>query len=311
MTGIANSRIAAKWFGPICVGLLGGGLVIAAWAGHEDRVRLLPKLQNGDSVQYETRARIDRHVATKSNVQSMVGPRQVRRDLASALRLDIQEYRVTDSRPMLSGDTRIVALDAPDADQAAAKPAKVLFTVGGEGDIHVTEGADDLDPEESLTWQFWAAQFAFGWTLPVEGVKPGEKWKSGEPEKTPAPIANLVWERETTYVQNDKCPLLPTEDCAVFLTSATLRQKSNPKDTTPEDYRLHQLKTSGTATGTNETIAYISLKTGLLMRATEDLQQTMDVTIAQADGSNQIHYTIAATSHLETSMRAPAGANAD
>ena len=44
-----------------------------------------------------------------------------------------------------------------------------------EGDIHITEGADDLDPEENLTWQFWASQFAFGWTFPPVGVKPGEK----------------------------------------------------------------------------------------------------------------------------------------
>ena len=127
-------------------------------------------------------------------------------------------------------------------------------------------------------------------------MKPGDKWKSVEPEKTPTPIANLVWERETTYVQNDKCPLLPSEDCAIFLTGATLRQKSNPKDTTPEDYKLHQLKTYGTTSGTNETVSYISLKTGLLVRATEDLRQAMDVTIAKVDGSNQIHYTITATS---------------
>jgi len=291
--------------------LLAGGAGLATWASSEDRIQLLPKLQNGESVQYETRARIDRHVATKSNVQSVVGPRQVRRDLASALRLDVQEFRLVNDRPMLSGETKIVPLDAPESDAAPAKTARVAFTVGGDGDIRVGEGADDLDAEENLTWQFWAAQFAFAWTFPPAGVKPGEKWKSTEPEKTPTPIANLVWDRETTYVQNDKCPLLPSEDCAVFLTNATLRQKSNPKDTTPDEYKLHQLKTSGTTTGTNETVAYISLKTGLLVRATEDLQQAMDVLISQADGSNQIRYTITARSHLETSLRAPAGPTAD
>jgi hypothetical protein len=288
-----------------------GGAVVVTWATSEERIQLLPKLQNGGSVQYETRARIDRHVATKSNVYSIVGPRQVRRDLASALRLDVQEIQLVDNRPMLSGSTNIVSLDAPDPGEAAEKPAKVLFTIGGDGDIHVVDGADDLDPEQNLTWQFWAAQFAFGWTLPPAGVRPGEKWKSVEPEKTPTPIANLVWERETTYVHNDKCPILMDEECAVFLTNATLRQKSNPKDTTPEDYKLHELKTSGTTSGTNETVSYISLKTGLVVRATEDLQQAMDVTIAKADGSNQIHYTITATSHFETALRAPANSNAD
>jgi len=119
-------------------------------------------------------------------------------------------------------------------------------------------------------------------------------------EKTPTPIANLVWERETAYVQNDRCPILQDERCAVFLTASTLKQKSNPKDTTPEDFQIRELKTFGTARGTNETVVYISLKSGLLLRATEDLQQLMDVTIAKADGSNQVHYQIEVTSHFET-----------
>lgn len=281
----------------------------AAGFASETRMVLLPRLQNGDSLHYETRARIDRNVATKSNVSSAVGPRQMRRDLASALRLDVQEMRVVGNRPLLSAESRVVPLDAPAADEPRTKQARIVFTVGGDGNIHVTDGADDLDAEQNLSWQFWAAQFAFGWTLPAGGVKPGEKWKSVEAEKTPSPIANLIWEREITYVQNDKCPIVTDEECAVFLTAAKLRQKSNPKDTTPEDYRLHELKTYGTATGTNETVSYISLKTGLVVRATEDLQQKMDVTIAKTDGTNQIHYTVTATSHLETTLRPAATSN--
>jgi hypothetical protein len=153
-----------------------------------------------------------------------------------------------------------------------------------------------------LTWQFWVAQFAFAWTLPSTGVQPGDKWKSEQVEKTPTPIANLVWERETTYVQNEKCPVLEDQQCAVFLVSSTLRQKSNPKDTTPEDYQLRQLKTSGTVKGTNETVVYISLETGLLLRATEDLQQFMAVTVAKADDSNRVHYNMQVTSHFETAL---------
>jgi hypothetical protein len=86
----------------------------------------------------------------------------------------------------------------------------------------------------------------------------------------------------------------------VFLVSSTLKQKSNPKDTTPEDYRLRQLKTSGTVRGTNETVAYISLETGLLVRGTEDLQQFMAVTVAKADDSNHVNYNMQVTSHFET-----------
>ena len=149
------------------------------------------------------------------------------------------------------------------------------------------------------------AQFAFGWTLTSSGVRAGEKWKSVEVEQTPTPIANLVWERETTYVQDDQCPILRDEQCAVFLTTATLKQKSNPENTTPEDYQLHQLKTSGTATGNNQTVLYISRKTGLVLRASEDAQQTMDVTIAKVDGSNQVQYLVEVSSRLETVLVPP------
>jgi len=303
MIGLFDPRKGGKLYPLSLVAAIGAVLAVAVRAASDDHIVLLPKLQNGESLQYETRARIDRHVTTKSNVSSMVGPRQVRRDLASALRLDVQEMRLVDHRPLLSAESKIVPLDAPAPNEPPVKEVKVTFTVGGDGSIHVVEGADDLDAEQNLAWQFWAAQFAFGWTLPAAGVKPGEKWKSVEPEKTPSPIANLVWERATVYVENDKCPVIPDEQCAVFLTSSTLRQKSSPNDATPEDYKLHALKTSGTASGTNEMVSYISLRTGLVMRATEDLQQAMDVTIAKMDGTNQIHYTITATSHLETAFR--------
>ena len=275
-------------------------LLGAVAAEGEKRVSLLPRLQNGETLRYESHARLDRRVNTKSNVATMLKPGPLRRDLSTGLRLSVQEMHLVDKRPMMAGETEVDSPEQPIAGNSALRLPKVSFTIGEEGDVTRADGLDDLDPEQRLTWQFWVAQFAFGWTLPASGVTPGEKWKSEEAERTPTPIASLVWERETTYVQNDKCPILPDEMCAVFLTRATLRQKSNPKDTTPEDYQLHELKTSGVARGTNETVSYISLKMGLLLRATEDLQQSLDVTIAKADGSNQVQYKIEVTSHFET-----------
>ena len=164
------------------------------------------------------------------------------------------------------------------------------------------EGIEDLDPQQRVAWQFWASQFAYAWTLPPKGVTVGEKWKTEEPEDTPTAIANLVWERETTYVRNDKCPIIPSETCAVFLTSAKLKQKSSEEDATPDTYRLHNLKTSGTAQGTNETIRYISLKAHLVLRAKEDAQQSMDATVAKSDDSNAVRYLISSSSQFETTL---------
>lgn len=280
-------------------------LLAALAKEREEKIVLLPQLQNGEKLLYHSQARLARHVVTKSNVTTMFQPSELRRDLATTVRFSVQEIRFLDTRPMMAAETQLNLLEETAAEKSAVPPPKVNFTIGADGTVTRADGLDDLDPEERLTWQFWVSQFAFGWTLPASGVRPGEKWKSNEVERTPTPIANLVWERETTYVQNDKCPILPNQQCAVFLTSSNLRQKSNPKDTTPEDYKIHQLKTSGAVNGTNETIAYISLQTGLLLRATEDLQQSMDVTIAKADGSNQVHYEMQVTSHFETMFVPP------
>lgn len=290
--------------------VLNVALSFATVAGvdRDARVVLLPQLRNGETLVYESRARLDRHVQTKSNVATMLRPAEVRRDLSTQVRLSVQEARLVNNRLMLAGETELAPTEPPVQDQPLPKMPKVNFTIGGDGGLASAEGLDDLDPEQRLTWQFWVAQFAFSWTLPPAGIRPGDKWKSEEPEKTPTPIANLVWEREITYVLNDKCPIVAGQQCAIFLISSTLRQKSNPKDTTPEDYQLHQLKTSGSVKGTNETVAYLSLETGLLIRATEDLQQFMTVTIAKSDDSNQVHYDMQVTSHFETVLVPPAPA---
>ncbi|PWT86504.1 MAG: hypothetical protein C5B56_12365 [Proteobacteria bacterium] len=74
---------------------------------------------------------------------------------------------------------------------------------------------------------------------------------------------------------------------------------------------MHDLKTSGTARGNNEIISYASRKSGLIVRATEQAVQVMDVVIAKTDGSNRVHYNIDAKSHSEILLTAngPAAAS--
>jgi len=283
----------------LAVLLAGGNLPIPGAAGSENHPAFIPVLQAGDRLRYENHARLERHVKSESRVVSLLGPREVKRDLSTGMTVAIKGLQSTGERPTVAA---VAELDLPGDMPGSPPPGRrtVNFTIEETGQLGRAEGLDGLDPEQRLAWQFWIARFAYGWTLPVAGVKPGEKWKSEEPEETPSLIAGLVWERETTYVQTDKCPILPAEVCAVFLTDAKLKQKSSPGDTTPEDYQRQELRTFGTAKGTNETVTYISLKTGLVLRATEDAQQYMNVTVAKADASNQVHYEITVTSHFET-----------
>jgi hypothetical protein len=199
--------------------------------------------------------------------------------------------------------------NAPPGD---SRKKMIEFTIHSDGQLAEVKGDETLLPEEHQVWSEWISLFAMAAVFPEKGVKRGEKWESDETEKAAAPIAGLTWRRRSTYVQNEPCESQQLESsgpaskagqrpetCAVIVTNATLRQKSSKKDATPEDFKLHDLRTMGTALGTNQVVAYISLKTGVLMRATEEANQSMDVILAKTDGSNRVHYKLDAKSNSE------------
>jgi hypothetical protein len=261
---------------------------------------LLPQLKPGQSLLYEVHGRLNRSVKTESRVSSLRGPQQLQGDLSGQIRLSVEKVLAGKPRPTITVQTELLPVAATQANPPVSPTQKLTFDILGSGQLGHVNGLDDLSPELRLVWQFWVARFAFGWTLPLTRIKTGEKWKFEEPELNDSLIAGLVWDRETTYASDDQCPVFPAETCAVFLTQSTLKQKSSTKDSTPEGYRLHELKTLGTAKGTTQVITYISRKTGLVLRANEDVQQSMDVTVMKSDGTNGVHYTVEATSHLET-----------
>jgi hypothetical protein len=274
-------------------------LLAARDSSSANRVVPLPRLRAGQTLRYQIYARVQRVVKTESRVTAMMKPPELNEDISVGLQITIREVRMENGRPVITAHGEFEwPKNAGGTEAASLKPA-VDFTIDGAGQVRKVEGLENLDAEQRLVWQFWMARFAYGWTLPAGGVKHGERWKTEEAEQTPGPIANLVWQQETTYGKNDKCAIVPTEKCAVFFTTARLKQKSSPKDTTPEDYKLHDLKTSGTASGTNEAFTSVSLKTGLMLRATEDGKQSMNVEIAKTDGTNQVKYQIDANSHFE------------
>ncbi len=302
------------------IALTGGSIVLLAvtilpvwplmWrtaASVAERVKLTPDLHAGETVRYDIRGRLQRHVKTESHVGFPSAPGDTKLELSATLSVKIKQVSTENGRPVVDAQGEF---EYP-TDVVAASPVKekhkIDFTIGGNGQLLHAGGLDDLEPVERIAWQFWISRFAFGWTLPSETIKRGEKLKSEEPEINSSPIGNLVWERETIFGEDGKCPAVSTEKCTVLFTSASLKQKSSSKDTTPEDYKLHELRTSGTAAGTNETYTMISQKTGLAMQGTEDVKQSMAVVIAKADASNAVKYTMDASSHFEMMLIVEAG----
>lgn len=304
----------------IAIFLLGAGALCAG----DTRVKLIPELHAGQTITYLIRYRSDKHVKTESNVVAPMAPHTAQLDAHGLLQVDVLDVQQVGGKAVIHARARFRTLDSGvwvkkpgdkephwQIQKVDPEGKQIEFTISPDGSVEKMTGLDSLFPEQQQAWQQWVARFATAWTLPQSGVKLGEKWKSDQPENG-APIAGLYWAAESTYVRNENCHAQqlsikgeispssgPPETCAVLLTTATLKQNSSPKDATPEAFKLHELKTRGTAKGANEIISYISLKTRLVVRATEEAHQSMDVTVAKADESNRVHYNVDAKSHSE------------
>ncbi len=299
-----------------------------------DRVVLFPKLIVGQSIHYQISYRSTTNTNTESTVAAPMAPTGGQTNASLLLLVEVEDLRVDSGRTAARLRTQIVepnaiapraltseAIASPNNTQSPKDPTKsskrekiVAFTLHGDGQVTDIEGLDRLPAEEQAAWQEWVARFGGGGSFPEKGIKPGEKWKAEEPISN-ALLTGLSWEKESEYVNEAPCGAMritpqgdlaageqTQEKCAVILTTAILKQKSSQKEATPEDYKLHDLRTMGNAKGKNETIAYISLKTGLVVRATEDANQSMNVIVAKTDGSNRVHYTIDAESHAQVTL---------
>ena len=296
----------------------------AAGAG---RPTLFPKLHAGQTFTYLIEYRTQKNVKTESRVVTPSGRQNDQATAQWLLRVEILDVHPDGRRATIHARSQFESVAsklAPDQqgnDKAApaTESRPVEFTILADGRADAVAGIEALFPEQRVAWQAWLRQFAIAGIFPRDGVKRGQKWKSTEVEESPSPIIRLEWEKSATYVRDEPCAPVQlseldaaapkkssSETCAVILTHAVLKQKSSPKDTTPEDFRLHDLRTTGTASGANETITYISLQTGLVVRVKEDAKQFMDVVIAKADGSNQVHYNVDAARHTEILLLADA-----
>jgi len=304
------------------------GLLLVAAAtlcAGDRRVHLLPQLQPGQTVIYLIRFQRDKTVKTESRVIAPMVPNAAQMDAHGLLRVEILGVQQTATRPAIHARGQFLTLDTgvwikeprdkkPNWDKQRVDPEgkTIEFTISPDGSVSEVKGLDSLFPEQQQAWQQWVARFALAWVLPPDGMKSGEKWKSEQVEQSSTPIAGLQWARDSMYVRDEPCHASqlslmgdvasssgPSDTCAVLLTTAKLKQNSSSKDATPEDFKLHELHTSGTARGTNEIITYVSLKSGLVVRATEEATQFMDVVVAKTDGSNRVHFNVDAKSHGE------------
>jgi hypothetical protein len=273
-------------------------------------------LKPGETMFYLVHLKTDRNIKTKSALSLPEMPNEASIDVRGILQVEVVSGHgnippggvglrtwflslVSDIGALQKGKKPGQTQEEP----AAADDKIVDCVLQADGQIVPLAGLEQLAPEQQAAWREWAARFAGVFLLESETRKRGEKWNGVEPETSPSPIAELQWQKKSQYVKDELCAPLKynrgefqrsasQESCAVILTTSVLVQKSSVQDATPPDYKVKGLRTRGTAKGNNETILYISRKTGRLIRATQEAKQQMDVLIVLTNGSSQVHYGV-------------------
>src|SRR5438093_8424766 len=193
-------------------------LPAATLCAGDRRVHLIPKLQPGQTITYLIRVHSAKTVKTESKVVAPMGPNAAQLDANGLLRVEILDVQETGSKAAIHARAQFLTLDSGvsskvkgDTKSKGEKQSVgfagkfVEFTISPDGSVNNPNGLDSLFPEQQQAWQQWVARFALAWTLPANGMKLGEKWKSEQAEQAGAPISGLNWARESMYVRDEPC----------------------------------------------------------------------------------------------------------
>jgi hypothetical protein len=191
------------------------------------------------------------------------------------------------------------------------------FTVEPDGKIVDIKGLEDMlsNPSAAQTVRTWMAGLSSSAGFPPQGIEVGQKWSREQP-LTGVPLDRLFWRTEATYLRNEICPEnIPPGDsktlsepapeappnppsaispmCAIILTQFTIvrRGSHNPHaDDTPDDYRHNGLRTSGTWTGSGESLDSFSVATGRMVRSTQSSSQDLNFAITSTNTGSRMTY---------------------
>jgi hypothetical protein len=285
-------------------------LLVPASLSADTRVQLAPKFSVGQVLRYRIDFTSKSTGKTTSPIVNPEGGSQSDDDIHMQVRLEVLavnpggKIRLRAVYEKSSAESETDALDLTASSFAARynrlEGRTFEFTFAPMGDLTdvqdmtaaVSGGAiKPVTPELA-----WLQSLASGGNLPKAGVAIGGRWKSEKPVPG-AVLAGLLASSESTYLRDEPCgpapdspaasanaqPASPAAECAVILTHTEISRSGSPhSDATPDDYRRNGLRTSGTWTGTGESLDTISLATGLLVSSTQSSSQNMDYQITSA-----------------------------
>jgi hypothetical protein len=296
------------------------------------RVRLQPRLVPGESVRYHVQFQTSSQTKRSGVIADPQGPSQTVVTWDSVLRVEVLPPPAQNPQsPAAAGTVRLrttyeksaatLQSDTPDPEQdnvenqyAQMQGRSLEFTLGANGRVSGVQGLEGIvsDQDAVKAAQQWVTQFSSSASVPPAGVAVGQKWTYQEPASS-LPLAGRVWRTDSTYLRNEPCRPASLGDtpapaagevCAVILAQLTLATAQPKKDPTPPDYRANGLVTSGTWTGTGQSLSYVSLATGWIVSVTQDMAEQMDVTLSNGRDVN-VRYSGAVTTHSSMSLAPP------
>ncbi|HXZ11819.1 MAG TPA: hypothetical protein VEG64_05450 [Candidatus Sulfotelmatobacter sp.] len=315
-----------------------GLLLLASLAlgAADDRVHLLPKFSPGDTLRYRIETRLATAGRTTSPIENPEGASQLKQTVSLVVRLDV--LSTPPAAPAPAGSVRLRATyekssatsetDAYDPQAAALEDQynrleghSIDFTIEPGGKVSDIKGLDEVLPNPSAAQaaRGFMAGLSPGAKLPKAGISIGQRWSNEQP-LAGTPLANLVLRTESNYLRNEPCaassappaaalpPSAAAEMCAVILTRSEILHHGGRNDATPEDYRRNGLRTSGSWTGTGESLDSISLSTGLVVRSTQTNSQEMDYEVVSAASGSRMTYKGRVHSESEVTLLPPSPA---
>jgi hypothetical protein len=287
-------------------------------AAASQKVRFTPKFFPGETLYYQIESRATTTGKTTTPIVNPEAGTRSSQTVSLLIRLDVLapdpaagaapsavRFRATYEQSRAETES-----DAFDTDAAALEDQyrrieghAFEFTLDSGGQITQIKGLEDIFPNRSAATPVLAwlnALFITG--LPEQGVAVGQKWKSERPVAS-APLAGLAWVTDSAYLRDEPCALsarMPDSSpahpqasasvCATILTHFEVSRHGSPHgDATPPDYLQNGLRTSGTWTGSGQSLDSISLTSGLLVSSTETSTQEMDYQITSASTGSSIH----------------------
>ena len=279
-----------------------------------DRVRFAPQFVPGETFYYQIESRSSTTGKTTTPIENPEGESRQTQAISLLVRLDVigvapglagaipVRLRATFEKSSAQSESDAFNPNAPPlaGQYARIEGRSIEFTLQPDGQLSDRNGLADVfaDLSEAEDVLSWAEALATSGRFPREGIAIGQKWINERP-LAGAPLSGLSWRAQSTYSRDDLCsqsaavnpPGVPqsANDCAVILTHFDiLHRGSNQPDATPPEYLRNGLRTSGTWTGSGESLQTISLATGFLESSTQTSTQNVDYEIASASSGSRI-----------------------